>query len=388
MIFNNFPKVSPNSMKARIFLAFLASAGLFYVNIMPAIVSGLIEALGFTNQEAGNIASANMYGAAAGALLIVFLIKRLNWQLTSVIFLTGLIAIDLYSIALTDPKTLLMVRFIHGFIGGMLVGTGFSLIARTNEPDRTFGVLLFVQFGLGGLGIMFIPGMVPEYGTQILFYSLVAFSVATFLMLPFLPAYAIKPEKQSVTSKAGIHWAPLVLTLATIFLFQAANMGLFAFIIGLGEHYDLGLGFISTTLGIANWLGVAGAGLVIVIGSRFGYLKSIMAGIVFTAIGIWALLYSNIPWIWIASNCLIGITWGFTISYLLGLASRFDSSGQMAALGGFASKMGLASGPVITAMLLGKDNYQLIIIVSTIVMLLTAITVWIPARLQDHVKTD
>jgi len=388
MIFNNFPKVSPNSMKARTFLAFLTSAGLFYVNIMPAIVSGLIEALGFTNQEAGNIASANMYGAAAGALLIVFLIKRLNWQLTSVIFLTGLIAIDLYSISLTDPKTLLMVRFIHGFIGGMLVGTGFSLIARTHEPDRTFGVLLFVQFGLGGLGIMFIPGMVPEYGTQILFYSLVAFSVATFLMLPFLPDYAIKPEKQGVTSKAGIHWAPLVLTLATIFLFQAANMGLFAFIIGLGEHYDLGLGFISTTLGIANWLGVAGAGLVIVIGSRFGYLKSIFAGIGFTTIGIWALLYSNIPWVWIASNCLIGITWGFTISYLLGLASRFDSSGQMAALGGFASKMGLASGPVITAMLLDKDNYQLIIIVSTVVMLLTAITIWIPAKLQDNVKTD
>ena len=388
MLFNNFPKVSPNSMKARIILAFLTTAGLFYVNIMPTIVSGLIEALGFSNQQAGNIASANMYGAAAGALLIVFLVKRLNWQLVSVLFLTGLIAIDLFSIALSDPKTLLMVRFIHGFIGGMLVGTGFSLIARTHEPDRTFGVLLFVQFGLGGLGIMFIPGLVPEFGTKVLFYSLVAFSAVTFLMLPFLPDYKIKPEKQNVTSKTGIQWTPLGLTLATIFMFQAANMGLFAFIIGLGEHYGLELGFISTTLGIANWLGLAGAGLVIAIGSRLGYLKSIIGGIAFTAIGIWILSYSNIPWIWIASNCLIGITWGFTIAYLLGLASRFDSSGQMAALGGFASKMGLASGPAITAMLLGKDNYQLIIIVSTIVMLLTAITVWIPARLQDHVKTD
>jgi len=375
-------------MKARIILAFLTTAGLFYVNIMPTIVSGLIEALGFSNQQAGNIASANMYGAATGALLIVFLVKRLNWQLVSVIFLTGLIAIDLFSIALTDPKTLLMVRFIHGFIGGMLVGTGFSLIARTHEPDRTFGVLLFVQFGLGGLGIMFIPGLVPDYGTKVLFYSLVAFSAVTFLMLPFLPDYTIKPEKLNVTSKTGIQWTPLGLTLISIFMFQAANMGLFAFIIGLGEHYGLELGFITTTLGIANWLGLAGAGLVIAIGSRFGYLKSIIGGIAFTAIGIWILSYSNIPWIWIASNCLIGITWGFTIAYLLGLASRFDSSGQMAALGGFASKMGLASGPAITAILLGKDNYQLIIVVSTIVMLLTAITIWIPARLQDHVKTD
>ena len=375
-------------MIARIFLAFLATAGLFYVNIMPAIVSGLIEALGFTNQQAGNVASANMYGAATGALLIVFLIKRINWQLASVLFLSGLIVVDLLSIKLTDPTTLLLIRFLHGFIGGMLVGTGFSLIARTHQPDRTFGVLLFVQFGFGGLGIMFIPGLVPEFGTQILFYSLVAFSVVTFLMLPFLPDYAIDADNKKVdkTSDGGIKWVPTILTLATIFLFQAANMGLFAFIIGLGEYYGLEMGFISTTLGVANWLGLAGAGLVIIIGSRFGYLKSVLAGIGFTALAIWLLLYSNIPWVWIVSNCLVGITWGFTISYLLGLASRLDVTGQMAAMGGFASKMGLASGPVITARLLGQDNYTSIIVVATAVMVITAVTVWLPSRLQDRAK--
>ena len=236
-MFNNLQKVSPNSMIARIFLAFLASAGLFYVNIMPAIVSGLIEALGFTNQQAGNVASANMYGAAVGALFIVFMIKRINWRVASTVFLSTLIIIDLLSIKLSDPTTLLYVRFLHGFVGGMLVGTGFSLIARTLQPDRTFGVLLFVQFGFGGLGIMFIPGLVPEFGTQVLFYSLVAFSVATFLMLPFLPDYAVPPEREQQKQAAGndIQKLPLILTLATIFLFQAAIMGLFAFIIGLGE---------------------------------------------------------------------------------------------------------------------------------------------------------
>jgi DHA1 family inner membrane transport protein len=384
-MYNNLPKVSPNGMTARTFLAFLTSAGLFYVNIMPTIVSGLIEALGFSNQQAGSIASANMYGAASGALFIVFLIKRLNWQLAATLFLSGLIVIDLLSIKLSDPTTLLYVRFLHGFIGGMLVGTGFALIARTSQPDRTFGVLLFVQFGFGGLGIMFIPGLVPKFGTQVLFYSLVAFSVATFLMLPFLSEYPVKPETDALNKDAGkgIRMWPFLLTLATIFLFQAALMGLFAFIIGLGEFYQLELGFISTTLGIANWLGLAGAGLVIIIGSRFGYLKSVIAGIVFTALAIWGLLYSNVPWIWVASNCLMGITWGFTISYLLGLASRFDVSGQMAAMGGFASKLGLASGPVVTAFLLGQDNYELIIMVATVAMLITLVTVWRPARLQD-----
>lgn len=389
-MFTNMPKVPPNSMRARIFLAFLTSAGLFYVNIMPTIVSGLIEALGFTNQQAGNVASANMYGAASGALFIVFLVKRLNWPLAATLFLSGMIAIDLMSMKLTDPTIMVLVRYLHGFIGGMLVGTGFSLIARTTQPDRTFGVLLFVQFGFGGLGIMIIPGLVPEFGTQVLFYSLVAFNVATFIMLPFLPAYKIDPATALAKPDVGkvSQRVPIMLTLVTIFLFQAANMGLFAFIIGLGEYYKLELGFISTTLGIANWLGLVGAGLVIVIGSRFGYLKSVIAGIAVTTLAIWALHYSSVPWIWTASNCLVGITWGFTISYLLGLASRFDITGQMAAMGGFASKMGLASGPVITAMLLGADNYALIITVTTLVMIVTAVVVWLPARMQDHAKSE
>jgi predicted MFS family arabinose efflux permease len=387
-MFNNLPKVSPNSMKARIFLAFLTTAGLYYVNIMPAIVSGLIEALGFTNQQAGNVASANMYGAAFGALVIIFFIKRLNWQLMSALFLVGLIAVDLISVRLSDPTILTSVRFVHGFIGGMLIGTGFSLIARTYEPDRTFGVLLFVQYGFGGLGIMFIPSLVPQFGTQVLFYSLAAFSVVTFMMLPFLPDYAVDKEKEQAVKKAGngLLKLPIALVLATIFLFQAANMGLFAFIIGLGEYYGLEIDFISTTLGIASWWGLAGAGLVIFIGSRFGYLKSLLGGIGFTVLAVLALLYSNIPWIWIVSNCLIGITWAFVISYLLGLASRFDATGQMAAMGGFASKMGLASGPVLTAFLLGEDNYELIIIVGAAVIAITALTCWIPSRTQDRLK--
>jgi len=385
-MYSAFPKVERNSMTARVFLAFLTTAGLFYVNIMPTIVSGLKEALGFTNQQAGNIGSANMYGAAVGALLIVFLVKRINWQLAASLFLVALISIDLVSTQLTNPDNMVMVRFLHGFFGGMLVGTGFSLIGRTSQPDRTFGVLLFVQFGLGGLGIMFIPGLVPEFGTQVLFYSLIAFSTATLLMLPFLPKYEVVKDlsDEIAASKAPLLKLPIILTLLSIFLFQGANMGLFAFIIGLGENYNLSLDFISTTLGIANWLGLAGAGLVIAIGSKFGYLRPLLAGIVVTAITIWMLLYSSVPWIWIVSNCMVGITWAFTISYLLGLMSRFDASGQMSALGGFASKMGLASGPMATAYFLGENDYERVIYISTAIMFVTLITIWLPARMQDQ----
>jgi len=385
-MFNMIKHVSPNNITASVFLAFLATAGLFYVNIMPALVSGLIDALGFSNQQAGMIGSANMYGAAVGALSIVFVIKRLRWKLAAVVFLAGLITIDLFSMLISDATTLMIVRFIHGLVGGMLVGTGFAIIARTANIDRTFGVLLFVQFGLGGLGVMFLPGLVPVYGTAILFSALIAFSVVTLLMLPFLPDYPIKKKAGLETDEkaADIDKPNLLLTLLAIFSFQGANMGLYAFIIGLGKHYGLEVDFISITLGIAAWIGLAGAGLVIIMSTRYGHFKPIFFGTIVTALGSATFVYSDVASIFFIANCLLGVTWAFVIAYLLGLVAKFDASGQMAALGGFASKMGLASGPVVAAWLLGEDSYQRLIIVAVVILLISAMLTWKPARKQDR----
>lgn len=383
-LFSKVPKVARDGMTARVFLAFLATAGLFYVNILPTIVDGLIQALGFSNQQAGAVASANVYGAAAGALLIVFLIKYINWRFAALCFLCVLISIDVASMVVADPTALVAIRFLHGFVGGMLVGTGFSVIARTVQPDRTFGVLLFVQFGLGGLGVMFIPGLVPAFGTSILFLSLIAFSLLTLLMLPFLPAFEIAKPAGKVDAPESLRWLPLILTLFAVFLFQAANMGLYAYIIGLGEFYGQSQDFITTTLGISAWLGLAGAGLVIFISDRFGYFKTLIVGIGLTVIANWALLFSASSVIFFTANALVGITWAYTISYLLGLASRFDSKGQMAAMGGFASKMGLASGPALAAFLMGETNYHLIIWVAVGALLLCTLTIIAPSLMQDR----
>ena len=149
-MFDRLPKISPNSMAARVLLAFLATAGFFYVNIMPALVDGLKVGLGFSNKQAGLVGSCNVYGAATGAFLIAFLVRRINWRTSAHILLLGLIGMDLLSMVIRNPFALMGARFLHGFVGGMLVGIAFSLFARTTAPDRTFGVLLLVQvFGRG-----------------------------------------------------------------------------------------------------------------------------------------------------------------------------------------------------------------------------------------------
>jgi len=384
------PKIDPNGLVARTLLAFLATAGLYYVNIMPAIVDGLIEALGFTSQQAGNVGSANMYGAAAGALTIVFLVKRLKWRPTAFALLTALILTDLFSMLLADPNMLISVRFVHGVIGGGLVGVGFAIIARTVNPDRTFGVLLVVQFGLGGLGNLYLPRLVPTFGVDVLFIALILFSIVTALMIPLLPEYAIEDEKVADESAQSgrIAVVPLALTLAAIFLFQAGNMGLFAFIIGLGKHYELGVEFITWTLALSGWIGILGAVIVIALYTKFGRFRPLLVAMILTAIGIWVLHFSDNAMIFMVANCAMGITWAFVIPYLLGLCSEFDKAGRMAALGGFASKMGLASGPMVAGALVGEANFTLLINVGAIVVLASLVVSAMPAIRQDRAGAD
>ncbi|MEM8682392.1 MAG: MFS transporter [Pseudomonadota bacterium] len=379
-------KLDPNSMVSRTFLAFLATAGLFYVNIMPAIVDGLVKAIDFTTEEAGFVASANVYGAAAGALLIVFLVSRLAWRPASYAMLAVLIATDLLSTLVTAPEAMIAIRFVHGFVGGALVGIGFAVIARTLHPDKTFGVLLVVQFGLGGVGNLYLPRLVPAFGVEILFYSLIAFSLITIAMLPFLDDYA--PEKRDQNeireSDESIRWAPLVLTLLALFTFQAGNMGLFAFIIGLGESFALDREFITWTLAASGWIGIVGAAIVVVLHTTYGRFIPLTGAIILTVLGILVLHNSDNRTIFLLANCAMGITWAFVIPYLLGLCSEFDSAGRMAALGGFASKMGLASGPLVAGLLLVDDNYGLLINVGAATVLVSLFACALPAIAQDR----
>ncbi len=380
-------KVSPNSVGARILLAFLTTAGIFYINIMPAVVDGLKQGLAFSSQQAGFVSSANLYGAAIGAIAAVALINHIRWQRWSYSLLIALIAIDAACLFIKEPLIMIVIRALHGLVGGLLVGIGFSIISRTSEPDKTFGYLLLIQWGLGGLGIMVLPGLVPTYGINALFIALMSFTLITLIMLPFLPAYPVdklsaktQALRVKVSNKARLM---LLLNLLGIFLFQAANMGLFAYMISLGKADGLTIDFMSNALAYASWIALLGAFLVIIIGTKYGRTFPLIIAVLLTALCSWLLHFSSSEVVYLLTNVVIGITWAFVLPYLFGMCAEFDHSGQFAALGGFASKMGLASGPMVAALLLNDEYYYQVINVAVIVLIASALAIFKPAKLLD-----
>jgi predicted MFS family arabinose efflux permease len=123
-----WPTAAPDGLLAAVLLAFLATAGFFYVNIMAALVAGLVDGLGFSEGDAGRVGSLNIYGAALGALVAVAIVARVRWRPFAACALVALMAIDAASIFVTEPAPLMAMRFLHGTVGGMLVGVALRRV--------------------------------------------------------------------------------------------------------------------------------------------------------------------------------------------------------------------------------------------------------------------
>ena len=382
----NLPRVMPDGMLAAVLLSFLATAGFFYVNIMPAIVTGLIDGLHFSARDAGRAGAANVYGAAVGALLAVWLVTQVAWRRLAIVSLCAMLALDLVSMDIRLPLPLICARFTHGVFGGALVGTSFSLIARTRVPERTFGMLLVLQFGIGGLGVMFLPRLVPLWGAQVLFLCLAAFSLVTLSIVPFLPDY---PTGAVATSNAAAkstnaQRALLGVSLLAVFLFQGGNMALTAYIIELGRAYGLTTNDISATLGLANWIGASGSMLVIAMGLKWGRLRPLLVALAVSVFGTLALHLSANGTAFAAANIVTAMAWSFGIPYLLGLCASFDRQGRAATLAGFCSKMGLASGPLAASVWLSTGDWGLLINLASAALVMSGLFAFLPAACLDR----
>lgn len=358
-----------------VLLALLGTAGFFYVNLAAAIVDGLTGTLGFTSAQAGSVMSANIYGASVGGLVAVFLVRRFPWRPVLVGLLCVLLVLELASLFAHSYSVLLPLRALDGLVGGTSVGIALSLLARTHNPDRAFGALLVFQFVFGGLGSMWLPGLVKEHGTWVLFTVMAAMDLAAIIAAVFLRMHTDARGKTGTTTSASaarIFWLTAA-TLLALFLFQAAQMGLFAFIIPLGENGALTLPFITQTVGWTTWIGALGAVCVIVFGARMGRARPLAIAMVFTLVGISGLYLAHHKAIFFAANSISSITWSFVVPYLFGIVSMLDRSGRLATLAGFVSGLGLASGPLVAGWLARPHDFVPMISVALVFLVMSGV---------------
>lgn len=341
-----------SALSVYVMVAMVAMAGPLYIDIMPAIIAALRTEYGLSAAQAGYVAASNGYGSTVGALAALFIVPRIPWRALSAALLLALILADSATIGAHGFEPLMILRFVHGVAGGMLVGTTYALLAQMADPRHGFGIVFILHFGFGGIGIMASVYAASLFRQGVVFAVLVAFSVIALFLLMRLPAFrqpgVREPSKAAVWT--GAWSAPLVARTAGLFLFQAANLGLGAFLIGIAVDFGHTAAFASTTVGFALWAGVPGALIMLMISSRYGWMPLVPVVI---AAGLAKLLVMTgaQPALYAIAVAAIFFTMAVALPYGFALCARDDTSGQAALLAGFASKLGLASGPAIAGIL-------------------------------------
>src|SRR3546814_17694760 len=121
---------APDRLWLYALLALVATAGFFYVNIMSAIVDGLVTALGFSNEQAGTVGAANISGASAGSLIALLLVRPVRARPTPLSLLSLLPLLALPALAIPHPGPHPPSHALHGLVGPMTVGQSHSGMAN------------------------------------------------------------------------------------------------------------------------------------------------------------------------------------------------------------------------------------------------------------------
>lgn len=372
-------------------LAFIAMATLAYLNYLPALVNALAADLGFTDAEAGQIVAANGYGALAGSAAAIYLVSKLRWQAALLSCLALLGILELSSVLADNYYLMLSWRFLAGIVGGLGLGIAFSVLARLPNPDRAFGLLLLLQFTTGSLVIYLLPLLSTLLGANAVFYAGAALAVIGLLFLRCLPAISLQTTAAVVPASA-VRMRPVsrrrhaVLLLLAIALYQTAASAIWAYASLIGQSAGLADAAVNSTLAISGLTGLLGALLPVLSGSRFGRLNWLLSGIALSALSALLLTLNLLPTLALGYGialALLFLCWPAVVSFMLAVSAELDHSGRLATVAALVSSVGLASGPLFGAALLG-DNFLALLYSCAALFLLSYLLLFKPVRAQEQ----
>lgn len=376
-------KINLDGHLAYFFLAFIATAGLSYMNYLPSMVNALAGGLGFSKVEAGQIVAFNGYGGLIGIALATFMVTKTNSRSTIIKALLILALVDLATTFVDEYFLMLGWRFLAGVIGGICVGLAFSAVAKTKNPDRGFGFLLFIQFSLGSLVIMLLPTLEFYVNANAVFYVMAGIVLAsTFLQLLLPEPSSVKQQDSEVTSSSKLTREQLLLLLS-ITLYQVAASAIWAYIGLVGLEANHSAESVSTYIAVTGLLGLLGAMLPILRGNSFGRLKWVLTGVSFSAISAVLLIFSDNTLSYILSMALLFLSWPAVQSFLLAVSAELDESGKLSTIAALVTYLGLASGPLLASSILNVSGFTAMLLSCAVIFLISFALLLQPVQAQE-----
>lgn len=379
-------KVEINSTIVIVAAILFCTIGPQTVMLLPGFVQGLVQYMGFTDQQAGFITSSEITGMTLGTIAIIYLVSRSNWRILFGLSLLLIVTGNLLSILINEFYTLCGIRFLAGIGAGSIVSLSFMVIGLTAKSDRNFALSIFFVVLYGVIVFPLLPVLFNAAGMVGLLLFVAAYAALGLPFVRYMPSFGeehLKLDENAVE----IDRVRKFLALAAMLIFFAANFAVWAYFFRMGVVAGISEQSIANSLSISAFFGMAGAFTCAFVGARFGRAPALTIGILGCAVPITFMLGSVAALSYTVIVCAFHYFWAMTHPYLLAAMASFDPTGKMVVYATAMQYIGTSLGPTIGALLVDGDSYQKVIYAGITLLVVSLLLIFPPVIRESQLAS-
>lgn len=327
---------------------------------IPVISTAWVALLGFSEEQVGRVAGADLGGLALGAVLTSLVVARCNRRLLVLSGAGIAILCNALCIRYVNYEAVLWLRVGAGIGSGVYTAVAVATLGASSKPARAYNLMLLGFAFTQALEMQVLP-MLSMNGIYLAFIGSYAFGLAFLYWIPARPAQAGLDVSLLVHAPGGPRhvehrqvpaWVPWT-CLGAIFL-TYVNIGAYWTYVELAT-LDAGIDneFVGRLLVWGSFCSLLGCLVATLISNRFGLARPLLLALfgMATAVGMLAAGITDARVMW--SIFSFNLLWIFIDVYQMATVANIDHSGAFASLMPGAQGLGQIVGPNLAASALG-----------------------------------
>lgn len=338
---------------------YMALTGYAVMVGLPVISTSWVRNLGFSEEQVGYVASADLFGLAIGAVIAYFVVARFDRRLLTLVAAGVAIGANLLCIYYQSYEVTFWLRLVAGIGAGVYTGIAVATIGGHSRPAFAFGLELFAFAFSQAAELKFLPYLSIE-GMYIAFGAAFAVGLLFISWLPRRPADAPLDVEVDIEEPDGDHhvehqhvpaYVPWLVLTAVAFTYVNIG-GYWAYIELATVDSEASPEWVSDMLVYTSFFSLIGCLFAVLLSNRYGLARPLLVTLIFQAVIVVMLVFGITNTSVAFSMFAFNFCWIFVDIYQAATIANVDRSGRYVALLPAAQGLGNGLGPAMAATVL------------------------------------